>query len=395
MMRDLINILTENITKNELQDILTQNGYTDLKISGNKVAVLVQIPDGQKKDAFRLKVLQDLLNTVNAASPEMGATFDTDPKISSIGSIAFQGSPVRLLVKDVGVQGDKSSGVANEIELAGILQSVIEKYGSAHITFVDPRGKSLTINNCNKVDIAGRDVKGRKKADVVLISPNRNLPISIKKLNAEAWESADTLFGSKARNIIDQLRDDGILKLIKLETSSDSAPVFSLSKEIVVEPTEEEALNAIFGSDLNPQGGVVIQTFKPEHFVQDGNKVKVECHAVITTREEIPESHLMVWLLRNDSNRNSKALGIPGIRIMAVTLTRGIGKTGKKDVILVDQYGNVVDRNFDPSDEQDQEVSAKQLKQFDPEQTRVAIKPKGRRADPRDKDSTPRQKRDK
>jgi hypothetical protein len=54
-----------------------------------------------------------------------------------------------------------------------------------------------------------------------------------------------------------------------------------------------------------------------------------------------------------------------------------------------------VDRNFDPSDEQDQEVSAKELKQFDPEQTRVAIKPKGRRADPRDKDSTPRQKRDK
>ena len=149
MMRELINILTENITKNELQDILAQNGYTDLKVSGNKVAVLVQIPDGQKKDAFRIKVLQDLLNTINAAAPDIGAVFDTDPKISSIGSIAFQGSPVRLLVKDVGIQGDKSAGVANEIELAGILQSVIDKYGSAHVTFVDPRGKSLTINNCN------------------------------------------------------------------------------------------------------------------------------------------------------------------------------------------------------------------------------------------------------
>jgi len=393
-MRELINIITEEVTKTELQDVLAQNGYTDLKVSGNKIAVLVQIPGKEKKDSFRIKVLQDLLSILNSQAPDMAATFNPDPKISSIGSIAFQDSAVKLLVKDVGVQGEKSSGVANEIELAGILQSVVDSYGSAHVTFVDPRGKSLTINNCTKVDIAGRDSKGRKKADVVLISPARNLPISIKKLNAQAWESADNLFGQKARGIIEKLVDDGVVKLDKHKSYTDAAPVFALSKEIVVEPTEEEALNAIFGSDLNPEGGIVIQTFRPEHFVQDGNEVRVECHAVITNKEEIPESHLMVWLLRNDSSRNSKSLGIPGIRIMAVTLARGIGESGKKDVILVDENGNVKERHFDPSDEQDQEVTTKQLKQFDPEKTRAQIKPKGRRAEPRDKDTTPRQKRD-
>jgi hypothetical protein len=393
-MRDLINLI-ETLSKPDIESVLNKAGYKDLKVSGNKITVLVQIPDGEKKELFRAQILKEILALMKQNFPKSTPALSMDARLSSIGGIEFADNPVKILVKDSGSQGDQSAGVANEIQMAGLLQSVIDRYGSVNVTFVDPRGKTLVINDCTAVDVAGRDTGGRKKADVVLRSPERSLPISIKKLNAEAWESADTLFGSKARNIIDQLRDDGILKLIKLETSSDSAPVFSLSKEIVVEPTEEEALNAIFGSDLNPQGGVVIQTFKPEHFVQDGNKVKVECHAVITTREEIPESHLMVWLLRNDSNRNSKALGIPGIRIMAVTLTRGIGKTGKKDVILVDQYGNVVDRNFDPSDEQDQEVSAKQLKQFDPEKTRVAIKPKGRRAEPRDKDSTPRQKRDK
>ena len=394
-MRELINILTEAATKQDIQDILAQNGYTDLKISGNKIAVLVQVPDGQTKDAFRFKVLQDLEGIINAANPDLDARYSPYRNISSIGHVDFVDSPVKLLVKDKGVQGDKSAGVANEIELAGILQSVIDKYGSANVTFIDPRGKSLTINNCNKIDISGRDAKGRKKADVVLVSPDRNLPISIKKLNAEAWESADTLFGQKARGIIDKLREDGILKLKRLESSSEAQPIFALSKEIVVEPTEEEAMSAIFGSDLNPKGGIVIQTFKPEHFVQEGNNVRVECHAVITTQEEIPESHLMVWLLRNDSGRNSRALGIPGIRIMAVTLTRGIGRTGKKDVILVDQYGNVVERNFDPSDEKDQEVTTKDLKNFDPEKTRVQIKPPGRRAEPRDKDTPPRQKRDK
>ena len=131
----------------------------------------------------------------------------------------------------------------------------------------------------------------------------------------------------------------------------DGQPVYALSKEIVIEPTEQEAVRAIFGSDLNPKGGVVIQTFKPEHFTQKGNNVTVECHAVITNKEDIPESHLMVWLLRNDSNRNSKALGLAGIRIMGVTLTRGIGKSGNKDVILVDQNGNVIERPVGDTEE--------------------------------------------
>lgn len=393
-MRELINIITEEVTKTELQDILSRNGYTDLKIDGNKVAVLVQIPGKEKKDAFRIKVLQDLLKILTTQSPDMGAEFNPTPTISSIGSIAFKGSPVKLLVKDLGIQGDKSSGVANEIELASILQSVIDTYGSAHVTFIDPRGNSLTINNCTKVDISGRSATGRKKADVVLISPGRNLPISIKKLNAEAWESADNLFGQKAKGIIKNLVDQGLVKLTQIGTTADNEPIFKLSKEIVVEPTEEEALNAIFGSDLNPEGGIVIQTFKPEHFVQEGNEVRVECHAVIRNKDEIPESHLMVWLLRNDSNRNSKSLGIAGIRIMAVTLTRGIGKSGKKDVILVDQSGNVVDKHFEPNDEKEAEVTVKQLKKFDPEKTRVQIKHPGRKVEKRDRDTTPRQKRD-
>jgi hypothetical protein len=51
---------------------------------------------------------------------------------------------------------------------------------------------------------------------------------------------------------------------------------------------------------------------------------------------------MMVWLLRNNAGRMSKALGIRGIRPMASVLNRAIGKKGTKDVILVDQFGNVV-----------------------------------------------------
>jgi hypothetical protein len=342
-MRDLINLI-ENLSKPDIESALKKAGYADLKVSGNKIGVLVQIPDGEKKDQFRAAILQEILGLMKKSFPQSRPSLSMDPRLSSIGGIEFADSAVKILVKDSGIQGDQSAGVANEIEMASLLQSVIDRYGSVNVTFVDPRGKTLVINDCDAVDVAGRDTGGRKKADVVLRSPERSLPISIKKLNAEAWESADNLFGKKARGIIDQLVRDKQVKLQKLEKTRNGAPVYALSKEIVVEPTEEEAMNAIFGSDLNPKGGVVIQTFKPEHFVQTGQDVTIEAHAVIASKADIPESHLMVWLLRNDSNRNSTSLGLPGIRIMGVTLTRGIGKKGTKDVILVDKDGNVVER---------------------------------------------------
>lgn len=343
-------ILVENVTKPELEEIFRQNGFTEFKYNGNKLQVLVQIPDGEKKDDFRSAILQDLLGILQKEIPDENPEFSDDATLSSLGGIVFATSPLKVLVKDKGKQGNQSAGVANEIELASILQSVIEKYGKVNVTFVDPRGKKISIKNCTEVVEAGRDTKGRKKADVTLKSDSGNLPISIKKLNADMWESADSLFGKRARKILDKLVDEGVVKLEKIKERK-GIPVYKLNKEIVMEPTEEEAMNAIFGSDLNPKGGVVIQTFKPQHFKQEGNDVVVDCHTVITNKDEIPESHLMVWILRNDSDRNSASMGLAGIRPLGVTLTRGIGKKGTKDVILVDQDGNVIERKSSKKDE--------------------------------------------
>ena len=336
----------KTVTKHDVEQTLRKAGYEDFKINGNKINVLVQIPDGAKKAEFRNDILREVLAVLKKAYPQDGVEYSRDPGISSLGGVIFANSSVQVVVKDSGKQGEKSAGVANELELASIIQSVVETYGSANVTFVDPRGKKMTIKNCINVDVAGRDTGNRKKADVVLQSPKGFLPISIKKLDADMWESADNLFGERARKILDKLVKKGYVKLNQIgerKLKTGTVPVYELSKEIVMEPTEEEALNAIFGSDLNPKGGIVIQTFKPEHFTQDGPTVTVDSHAVITSSADIPESHLMVWLLRNDSTRNGGSLGVAGIRPLGVTLTRGIGKKGTKDVILVDQHGNVVD----------------------------------------------------
>ena len=344
----LVEAIDQNkpVTKADVEATLRKNGYEQFKINGNKINVLVQIPDGAKKNEFRSDVLNEIIEVLKKAYANDGVEYSSDPGISSLGGIIFANSPVQVVVKDSGKQGDKSAGVANEIELASIIQSVVETYGSANVTFVDPRGKKMTIKNVINVNVAGRDTGDRKKADVVLQSTKGFLPISIKKLDADMWESADNLFGQRARKILDSLVKQGVVKLNKIgdrKLKTGTVPVYELSKEIVMEPTQEEALNAIFGSDLNPKGGIVIQTFKPEHFKQDGPTVTVDAHAVITSAADIPASHLMVWLLRNDSTRNGGSLGVAGIRPLGVTLTRGIGKKGTKDVVLVDQHGNVID----------------------------------------------------
>jgi hypothetical protein len=390
-MREFINLINEESSKAEIEQLLKSNGFEDLKISGNKIAALVQIPSGAKKNQYRMQMMQSILGILQQNN--LDAVYSNDTGLSSLGGIIFQSSPIKIVVKDSGIQGDKSAGVGNELELAAMMQSVIEKYGTANITFVDPRGVSLSIQNATAVETTGKDVKSRKKADVIISSADRRLPVSIKELSAEAWESADSSFGERAREIISRLSKQGIVKLEKLDKTKNGRPIYKLSKEIVIEPTEQEVLDAIFGTDINPEGGIVIQTFEPKHFVQENNNVKIECHAIITNINDIPESHLMVWILRNDSTRNSRILGIQGIRVIAATLERGLGAKGNKKPILIDQDGNVKDRSFDPQDSE-QEVTTKQLKQFDPEKTRVQLKPKGRRAEPRDTDTGPRKKRD-
>jgi hypothetical protein len=361
----------KKLTKQHLESVLKQNGYEDLKVKGSSIVALVQIPEGKKAAEFRMAVMNEILGILQTELNEYGPQYSDDTSLSSLGGLIFANSNLKVLVKDSGKQGEKSAGIGNEIEIASMIESVIQKYGNANVSFTDSRGVKLTIENATNVEVAGRSTTGRRKADVVITSPNSRLPISIKKLNAEAWESADSMIGKRAREIIDKLVDEGIVELIPIGTRKDKV-VYKLSREIVMEPTEEEAMQAIFGSDINPEGGIVIQTFKPEHFKQNENNVDVDAHAVIVKKDDIPESHVMVWLLRNDSTRNNEALGYAGIRPLGVTLQRGLGKKGTKDVVYVDSEGNVIKSAVAPkskekSEEPKKDWLEKQKRQeFDP-----------------------------
>jgi len=325
--------LSQVVDKATIMAILKTAGH-EIKDEGNKITILTEVPKRTTSTKHRNDVMKSALALLQKKFPD--ATYSDDRRYGSLGGLVFPNSPVYVLVKEKKAQGGGSSGKLNEENLRFMLQSLIIEYGSINVTFIDKRGKKLSIKNCNDVHDASMTVADRQKADLILTSDTGSLPISLKQVNADQWESADSLFGSRAKEVLANLQKQGVIKLEKLSDSS--GPYYRLNKEIVIEPSPEETMNAVFGSDLLKKGGVVVQTFQDEHFVTEDNDVTIECQYIITRKEDIPESHLMVWLIRNNRERNNP---LPGLRTLGVTLTRGIGATGTKDVVLVDRNGNV------------------------------------------------------
>jgi hypothetical protein len=133
-------------TKPAVKQALTAMGYEDQKDVGNVIRVLAQIPEGKKATEYRKLILQDILARLKQQFPTV--QYLADPRLGSLGGIVFAGSPVAIVVKDVGKQGSQSAGVGNEMELASMLASVIQKYGSANVTFIDERGKTIHSGCC-------------------------------------------------------------------------------------------------------------------------------------------------------------------------------------------------------------------------------------------------------
>lgn len=335
--------LLENPEINTVQSQLQNMGFLDFKRKGTTLYGIVEIPPKAKNKEFRI---QKMISVADKLKNTLGKEVKYNPtqtSHSTIGFIEIEDSPIKIVVKDAKKQGEQRAGVANEHQLVLLLKRQIDQFGSVDVTFKDDMGRTLTINGATSVSGTGTDTKGGKKADVVIGSTAGNLPVSIKKLDADVWESADTLFGKRARVIIDKLVAEGLVKLQEIGSrliKGKSIPVYKLSKEIVVEPTPEDALKTIFGSDLNPQGGVVIQDFQEHHFIQQDKKIVIDCYAVIKTKDDIPESHMMYFLIKNFPGRAS--IGYSGIGTQAVTMIRAFGKNLVKEPIFVNQQGEVI-----------------------------------------------------
>lgn len=323
-LEESIELVFESPADDIVTDLQALGAEDMTKKSGNTVALMV--PGSKRQEAIKY-LLQKL----------PGSRYNPSMAGSSLGGVEYKGG--KIIVKPAGKQGDKSAGVGNEKVLLEKINEIIAEHGKASVTFKGANGKNLVANNIVKAEYWGSKTANRAKADAVLWQKEgvKGIPISLKQINAEAWESADSYYGARAKEIISKMVKEKKVELIPTGLKNQhGADIMKLSKEIAVEPTTDEIMDVIFGSDILPAGGVVVQTFQDHHFVINKEKIVIEADCVITSVEDIPKSHMMYWLFRNDSTRRNPAAGIPGIRIIASMASRVFGKKGTKDVLTVD-----------------------------------------------------------
>lgn len=186
----------------------------------------------------------------------------------------------------------------------------VSKTGPVNVVFKSPND-SYVVNGCSKATSVGTDTAGRKKADVILHDNKGNtFPISIKKDDAETWESADSYFSAEAKTIIDKA------VLAKKTKLVDQKTYFTIEPNIAVKATLQEKKAVVFGSDLFNMGAVITKTFASSSFSQEDDTLTVTVSNIITKLEDVKGDKDVYFLIRNDKTRKS-IKEYPGIRVLA------------------------------------------------------------------------------
>lgn len=295
---------------NIVSQLLISLGYDNLKkISSNKISVLT--------DENRVKVLENIQKKIK------GSRYDTRPSSdSSVGRIVI--GSISILAKPASKQGKASAGVGNEMMVVEMINQYALKTGIDVI--FKATNKTFTVLNCVKAEQVGGDTAGRKKADIRLIDHKGNIyPISIKKDDAETWESADSYFSDEAKIIIENAIKNKKTRLI------DQGTYFTIEPNLAVKATIKEKQDVVFGSDLQPNGCVITKTFTANSFKLKNDKLIIQCSNIIRTMQDVKGDKDVYFLIRNDKTRKS-IKEYPGIRILAA-----YEKRINKNVVVVNR----------------------------------------------------------
>ena len=252
-------------------------------------------------------------------------------RTSATGAIfkVFTKKPRMEVVKPQGRSGVKSAGLESEQAFVNGINKICNdnsKKEGVNIRFIGSNGITFECKGVTKATSTGLDTSNRKKADAILHG-DREYPISLKKRNAEYWESADSYAGELARKLIDKAVEEGKTELVPVGSSQ----VLKLTKELVYKATKAQTRNVVFGSDLLGKGCVIQETFAGtmNYTVTEDEWIEIKVSKIFKTISDVENdsTHAVWFLIRNDRTRNSKTIGYRGLRVLAAYASRVKGKT--------------------------------------------------------------------
>ena len=251
--------------------------------SANELRILLPKDFPQNRKEFMSDVLQNIPNT-KFEEGSIGAR-------SSLGNLKFK-DKVRLVVKSLDVQGEKSAGKSNEAFIINDLNKLID--GQPTDINIVAENKTLSFPNIIEViDASQSDTTKYAKADLQLISKDNVYNISLKQDDAIRWESSIlryrdwfNKFIQKAKN--GELGNIGLKevpgtggKKYKLWNTKDDKVI---GRVIVKGLPEDDIDEIIFGSDKSI---VVVRTFQPSDIKKEGDKITIRASKIYENPEQI------------------------------------------------------------------------------------------------------------
>lgn len=269
-------------------------GYNET-ISKTKNLIVVKVPNSNR------------VNAINHIAKEIGGEYLSTPSyISSLGFIKYQN--YKIIVKPVEKQGDGSAGKANELFVLSKLNQHISNFKDNVIVFKDKHNE-YSFNSIESIeDISNKNFRKRHKTDLKLHTNSGLFNLSIKKSDAEIWESADSYAGHLVQIYVEKLINEGIAKF------KENDGIKILYPNIAIECSDKEAQNVIFGSDLGVDDLIVVNTFNDSNFTYNDNILEINCDHIINDISHIKQYQKPWFLIRNDCTRNC---GYKGIRVLA------------------------------------------------------------------------------
>jgi hypothetical protein len=275
-------ILYELVTLLKSQYKLSNNNF---KIqSANELRVLLPKDFPQNRREFMSDVLQNIPDT-KFEEGSIGAR-------SSLGNLKYK-DKVRLVIKSLDTQGEKSAGKPNEAFIISDLNRLIDNQPTD--IEVVAENKTLTFPNIIEVkDVSQSDTTKYAKADLQFISEDgKAYNISLKQDDAIRWESSIIRYRNWFERFIQKAKN-GELGVIGLkEVPGTNGKKFKLwnTKEdkvigrVIVKGLPEEDINEIiFGSDNSI---VIVRTFVPSDIKKEGDKITIRASKIYENPEQI------------------------------------------------------------------------------------------------------------
>lgn len=166
----------------------------------------------------------------------------------------------------------------------------------------------IQLNEVTQANLMPLNAHSNHKTDLVLTRKDHfPFHISLKKDNAQQWESADTYFADQAQDLINNSK----------ALLHDNGSYYRIDPNIATKATFDEQQHMVFGNDLDVNGAVMIRSFANADFQRIGNTLEINVSQIIQSQSDLKEDQQVYFLIRNDKSRRSIP-NLPGLRCVAI-----------------------------------------------------------------------------